>query len=539
MLQNDRLENLDDDLGSGTDLGRFNERASEEHLHENRSDGIRLCLDIEDQTVIAALSRHSREDSRQEFASTALKIGILALNQAQGEVDVERVRGESDRLIANLGSALGQYRERLSTDISKALQDYFDPSSGRFTDRVERLVKKDGELETVLRGQLAGDGSVLQQTLSAHMGPQSALMQAIDPGSEKGLARQLASHVNDAADAQREHILKEFSLDNPSGALSRTLKELTDRHGAAGAALEAKISEVVAEFSLDKEDSALSRLVARVDNAQRLINDEFSLDKDGSALARMRKEIKDQVEELAKGNRDFQEEVRAKLQEIVARKEESQRSTRHGGEFEEALCSVLQSFCQSQGDIATATGNKVGVIRNNKKGDCVIELGPDHVSAGAKIVVEAKARQNYSLGEARAEIAEARKNRGAATGLFVFSERLAPAGLEPLLRFGDDVFVIWNENTGSHDAYLKAGLALVRALAAKPADSADVHAADLELMSKEIREIEKQAAALDKISTSAETVRRSGETIRDQVDRMKIKLLRAVAKLDEGMSALA
>ncbi|MEO0400469.1 MAG: hypothetical protein AAF224_13730 [Pseudomonadota bacterium] len=500
---------------------------------------MRLALEIDDPIVAAALREHAPGRARDAFVATALKIGVLALKQAEGEIDVERVRGESDRLIGALNDALGHYRERLSGDMTTALQDYFDPSSGRFTDRVERLVKKDGELETVLRRQLSGDGSALEQTLSAHLGPASALMQAIDPGSEKGLARHLSESVTSAADAQREKILAEFSLDNAEGALSRTVRELSERHGAAGAALETKIAEVVGEFSLDREDSALSRLVARVDRAQKLINDEFSLDREGSALARMRKEMREQIDDLSKGNRDFQEEVRAKLQEIVARKEEMQRSTTHGGEFETALFGFLQSVSQNQGDVATATGNSTGLIRNNKKGDCVIELGPDHMAAGAKIVVEAKARQGYSLADAREEIAEARKNRGAATGLFVFASRVAPAGLEPLLRFGDDVFVVWDEEDQGQDVFLKAGLSLARSLASKPVAGADSRAADLEAMTTEIREIEKQAAALDKISKSAETVRNSGEMIQDQARKMKMRLLRAAAKLDDGLAALA
>ena len=88
---------------------------------------------------------------------------------------------------------------------------------------------------------------------------------------------------------QKETILKEFSLDNGEGALSRLVTELTTKHGEVGAALDKRISEVTGEFSLDNEDSALSRLMQGVERAQRQISSEFDLNEDGSALARMQK----------------------------------------------------------------------------------------------------------------------------------------------------------------------------------------------------------------------------------------------------------
>jgi len=46
------------------------------------------------------------------------------------------------------------------------LKEYFDPKSGRLAERLGRLVKRDGELEQVLRRHVGGDSSELAQTLA-------------------------------------------------------------------------------------------------------------------------------------------------------------------------------------------------------------------------------------------------------------------------------------------------------------------------------------------------------------------------------------
>jgi hypothetical protein len=118
------------------------------------------------------------------------------------------------------------------------------------------------------------------------------------------------------------------------------------------------------------------------------------------------------------------------------------------------------------------TGNSTGLIKNCKKGDCLVELGPEHAAAGARICVEAKEVVGFDLRQARAEIEEGRKNRDARIGMFVYSKKTAPTGLEPISRFGDDVFVIWDAEDATTDIFLKLGLTVARALC-----SAQVNAA--------------------------------------------------------------
>ena len=103
---------------------------------------------------------------------------------------------------------------------------------------------------------------------------------------------------------------------------------------------------------------------------------------------------------------------------------------------------------------------------------------------GARIVIEAKEDASYNLKKALEEMEEARKNRGAGTGLFCLSKRAAPSGLEVFNRYGNDVVVIWDaEDTGS-DVFLDAGLSVARALCARPKSISEEADEDFEALER-------------------------------------------------------
>lgn len=389
--------------------------------------GLVLTLQIADAELCAELEELEEGLPRHDFAVSALKIGTLALRHARGRIDAERIREEGDRLIDGLAAKLTEHQRHLSQQLDSNLKEYFDPNGGRFNERIERLIRQDGELEQVLRRQVGGDSSELVRTLSAHIGDHSPLMQVLKPSAPDGLLSSIDTTIAAMLTTQRERILQEFSLDNKAGALARLVGELNQQQDRVSGTLTERVQRIVSEFSLDREDSALSRLVRRVEQAQHQISAEFSLDEQNSALARMRRELLAVIEELQTANAQFHEQVLQKLTDAAARKEEALRSTRHGLDFEAAVFAQLQAACQAAGDIAARTGSIPGLIKNCKKGDAVVELGPEHAAAGACIAVEAKEQASFSLKDALAEIDIARKNRGAAVGLVVMSARTAPA----------------------------------------------------------------------------------------------------------------
>ncbi|MGZ9067724.1 MAG: hypothetical protein ACXW2I_20585, partial [Burkholderiales bacterium] len=360
-------------------------------------------------------------------------------------------------------------------------------------------MKSGGELEKLLRTQIGSSDSELAKTLAAHVGEQSTLMKILRPSETEGILNSLATAMRNALEAQRGVILAEFSLDNGAGALARLVKELTEKHGALANGLKERVDEVIGEFSLDRPDSALSRLVGQVETAHRKISSEFSLDEQNSALARMKKELEQLIEKSNRENDEFRAHVCASLAALQARRDESQRSTRHGLEFEQALYASIAESGQAAGDIVERTAGTVGLIKNCKVGDVVLTLGPEHAAAGSRIVIEAKQDASYRLTDALGEIEVGRKNRDACVGLFVFSARTCNTAIAPLARYGNDVLVVWDSELPASDVVLNAGLSLARALCAKAGADRKAVQIDFERMQKAMLEVEKQIQGMDEI----------------------------------------
>ena len=502
-------------------------------------DGVcRLEITIDDPLLVPELLAYAPGPERNQYALTALRIGVLALKQAQGRLDADVIRNEGDRLLQTLEQRLVHHQHTVHDQVAVTLREYFDPKSGRFNERVEQLVKSGGELERVLRSQIGTSDSELAKTLAAHVGEQSVLMKILRPGETEGILNSLSVAMKTALEAQRNAIVSEFSLDNGSGALARLVKELTDRHGELATGLKESVDEVIGEFSLDRPDSALSRLVSQVESAQRKISSEFSLDEQGSALARMKKELEQLIEKNHKDNDEFRAHVRESLAALRARREESLKSTRHGLEFEQAVCDFVTASAHAAGDVVEHVGATAGLIKNCKTGDAVVTLGPEHAAAGSRIVIEAKQQASYTLAAALAEIEAARKNRKAGVGVFVFSKRTLACEVAPLARFGNDIVVVWDCEDAASDVVLSAALSLARALCTRAHADRKALDIDLDRMQKAMLEVEKQVQGMDEIRKCAQTIRNSAERIEERARLVSENIVRATRTLNEETEAI-
>jgi hypothetical protein len=491
-----------------------------------------LVLSLRDPEVVEELVALADPRERAEHAATALRIGLLALRSARGQVDADAVRGEVDRMLLELRKGLEHHRDHLQHELGGALRTYFDPKDGRFEERVRALVREDGELARVIRFHVEGSDSALAQTLTRHVGAESPLLRQLDPTNTEGLVAGVQRLVDGALGAQRTAILGEFSLDNRDGALARLVGELTASHGKLGESLAGQIEKVVREFSLDEEGSALSRLVARVERASSQIADEFTLDSDTSALARMRGELLAIAQKQNESLAQFQLE----LAKLNARRETAARSTTHGNDFEAAVLRWLERRAHDTGDLFEMTATTPGAFQRSKVGDAVVELGPEHKAAGARIVFEAKEDASCRLAKAREEIETGRKNRSAEVGVFVLSAKSAPEGWERFRVIGSDVFATWDADDLASDVVLEAALAVARALCtrARRGPSSDV---DFDAFERAIRAVEKQIEGIDEIRTSAGTIESSAGRIKKRVEILEANLRKAVATLDESREA--
>jgi hypothetical protein len=474
-----------------------------------------LTLPVSDPEVLAELQRHDGED-RDHFALSALRIGVLALRSAAGQIDAASIREAGASLVAEVRELLSARATELTERLGAALTQYLDPQSGLLPQRMQAILREDGELDRLLRSHVGEDDSLLARSLAAHLGEGSPVFRLLSPTDAGGLRVQLTKTIEDALAEQRRHILREFSLDQKGSALSR----------------------IVAEFSLDDEASAMSRMSKMLAATGEQIGKNLTLDDESSALARLRRELLATIEQIARNNVEFQAQVREALARLDGRKREQARAPRHGLEFEQRLGTLLAEEASRLGDLHEATGDTTGTIKQCKRGDYVIELGAESAAAHARIVWEAKDKQAYSLRAALAEIDEARRNRQAQVGVFVFSRATAPEGLESLQRHGSDIVIVWDADDAASDMLVRAAYSLARALAVRERRTDRESQAAIGEIERASRGIEKQVSHLDEVRRWAETVKGHGEKIVERSTRMAEELRREVERLDAQVASM-
>ncbi len=526
---------MNHDDGQGRQHGAV---AEQEHDGATPTGPLYHSLTIHDPEVVAAVAEYPSGPQRNDFVNTCLKIGVLSLRAARGLVDGESIRREGDHLIATLTERLNSQRDAMLGGVGASLTHYFDPSSGLFTERMQRLVKDDGEIAGVMQEQMRQAQTGLTTMFERFVGENSDFFKLMAPDESNVLLAAMRKTVDEVLQAERAVILGQFSLDAPDSALSRLVRDLTRNHGEIGEALRKDMGSVVHEFSLDNKEGALSRLVGRVEDAQARISKEFSLDHEGSVLSRMRREMHDSLEKVSRNQREFQQEVVQLLQKMQSRKEEAAKSTLHGAVFEEAVGHRIGQWAAPIGDLLEPCGNTTGLIRANKKGDFLLTLGGDSVAAGAQIVIEAKEDASYTMKATLEEADEARRNRGAAVSLFVHSTKTAPPLAEPMSRHGHDIVVLWDAEDERSDVVLKCGLLLAKYMSVKASSRSKAESASFTALDKAIEALGKQLAGFEEIRTSAETIKRGGMKIEDRARIMSEELSRQIGIVSDQVGKL-
>jgi hypothetical protein len=482
-----------------------------------RAASLVLTLEVSDPDVVLELRRREDDDDeRDRYALAALRVGVLALRAAGGQIDAAAVREAGSALVSEVRELLSTRASEMTERLASTLTQYLDPQSGVLPQRLQSLVRKDGELESLLVAHVGADDSILARSLTTHLGEGSPIFRLLSPTDANGLRAQLGKTIEDALADQRKHILREFSLDQKDSALSR----------------------LVAEFSLDDDRSALSRLSKMLTATSEQIGKNLTLDDDTSALARLKRELASTIDQLARDNLEFHAQVREALARLDTRRKEEARTTRHGIAFEDQLGALLADEAQRLGDIHEATGETTGAIKQCKKGDHVVELGADSAAANARIVWEAKEKQDYSLRAALEEIEEARRNRQAQVGVFVFSRKAAPEAIEPLQRHGTNVVVVWDADDPASDLVVRAAYSLARALAVRERRTDRESLAAIAEIERAARGVEKQIGYLDDVRKWAETVKGHGEKIAERSTRMADELRRDVERLDAQIASM-
>lgn len=498
-------------------------------MGETNMDGISLAFTARDPEVVEFLRPHDAAE-QEEKAKAALRIGVLAMKSAQGVVDAEAIRREGDRLVDDMRTELARHATRVSQDTALTLARYLDPSTGAFQQGVERLEQREKALVSAMEESLVrqfGDSGAMARTLAKGVGAESPLFQMLDPARREGLLARMEGVIATALEGQRAAVLREFSLDDAGSALSRLVREVSGHN-----------ERLTQQLSLDQPDSALSRLVERVDQAQRLTVEQFSLDSDASALSRMLRTLKQSIGDLGENQQAFQGQVLEVLVRFAERKSADAGGTRHGHAFEFALLNKVEEMAEGAGDLFEATGNTTGLIRNCKKGDAVVTVGPQKFGAGRKLVYEAKEDAGYNDPKAVAEIDEAMKNRSADVGVFVFSSKVVDPQMKRLRRLGAAFLVVWDQDDPATDIVLEAVHAAATSLLAQKSVDADAEQFDFSKIDTELAEVEKQAARMATIRSKAESIRSAAAAIDEEARVVGDKIGASVLRLRTQVASL-
>lgn len=496
---------------------------------------LELHLHVTDPEVIAELEKTPAGPDRERFALSALRLGVFALRQARGEIDAGVVREAGQKILHDLETLLKDEGSKLTGNLADALKQYFDKESGELPRRLESLLKQDGEFERFLRQHLGPESSTLAKTLDERLQP---VVQLLDPDDAKGIQAKIRQLLETAIQEQRDKVLAEFSLDRPDSALSRLLGKLSDKHGELTEDVRALVDDLAQEFSLDKEDSALSRLVKKVEDAQGLIGKSLTLDDENSPLSRLKRELQTTIDGLTTSNEKFQKDVLEALAKLQAQRETAAKSTLHGLDFEDRLGEFLRTEASRLNDVYEAVGTTTGVISHRRVGDFIITMGPDSAAPNARIVWEAKSNKSYDLAGALKELDQARKNRQAQVGVFVFAKNAAPDGTEPFSRYGNDIVVVWDTEDPASDLNVKAAYSVARALVIREAHESAESEAAVTAIEKATLTIQKQLEQLGDIRTWAETIKNNGAKISERAAKLQEKLAEQVETLNNQIKAL-
>jgi len=324
-----------------------------------------------------------------------------------------------------------------------------------------------------------------------------------------------------AAEALEQTLRANFG--DGDGRLPRTLEAFLGDRGK----LQATVREL---FDPARKDSALGRLATMLEtyfdgDASRLAT---LLDptRAGSPLSTFRAEV-------AAGFKQIEERLVAFQAAQAARSDERSRSAAKGVDFEDLVEGLLGAIARGGGDLLDRTSNDAGATLKSKKGDFVLTINAGLTrGADVRVVVEAKDRV-VSVPQMRAELRDAKANRGASVALVVFTPAHAPAGIAPFDVRGDDVWCVLDPEA-IEPALFEAAVRLARylALAALAAGETET---DTTAISAALTNIREQLDQIRNLKSQLTSIGNATKQVWAGLDALRNGVVEQVARAEAGI----
>jgi hypothetical protein len=237
--------------------------------------------------------------------------------------------------------------------------------------------------------------------------------------------------------------------------------------------------------------------------------------------------------EVAAGFKALEERLVAFQAGQAARSDERSRSAAKGVDFEDLVEGLLGAIARGGGDLLERTSNEAGSTLKSKKGDFVLAINPGLTrGADVRIVVEAKDR-SISVPAMRAELREAKANRGAAVGIVVFTPAHAPAGVAPFDVRGDDVWCVVDPDDLDPSSFeVAVRLARYLALAGLAARDAEI---DTAAISQALATIREQLDQIRNLKSQLTSIGNATKAVWNGLDTLRSGVVEQVARAEAGI----
>jgi hypothetical protein len=315
-----------------------------------------------------------------------------------------------------------------------------------------------------------------------------------------------------------------------NGSLTRTFQLFFDpTEGRLCRLMQAQIgSESSFGKALDPENKQglVALIEARVQEQVEAKLDEvlqqFSLDHDGSAMSRLKAMLS-----------TFFSELNESLGIKEATKAEARKGHVKGIEFQKDLYPVFSALGRQIGDETEFVCDTPGIDGRSKKGDYVSTLGETSGAPGLKVVVEVK-DQPVKLKAAIDELQEAKSNREAVVGIFVFARGAEPTEVGDFRKIGEDFYVTADKDdldAGRSLMFFDSAYRIVRALVVAAERKETAGEIDLDTIAEQIDALAAWSERISDMATKARTIQNSGKLIEQSANDLRQDLENRVAAI--------
>lgn len=285
--------------------------------------------------------------------------------------------------------------------------------------------------------------------------------------------------------------------------------------------------------SLDpaNKESVISRIEDKVKNElSKVVEDltgQFSLDKEDSGMSRVKKIFEVKVAEIKDQQDKFFSEIRTHLKMEEARAQEAEKGTQKGRNFETILYEKIALLGQQLQDLSENVTGTIGETPRSKVGDYIITLGNTSGAPGKRMVIEVKKEQNYKERDVIEELKQAKENRKADCGIFVFAKGYEPVEIGDFKINGNDFFCTVDEESlqqGEPIIFLEAAYKIARIYIISQLRKETKGEVDLSMVKGNIQKMLVQVNLMSDLLTKAKTIQTSGEIIEKTAKTIKEEL---------------